>query len=285
MMVHHCLSIIGLSMCLVFNRWGTELVATICGGEMTNPLLQLRWFLKETGNYDTWCGELNDFVFMFLFGFIRVGVGSALLHSYFQQPTDYVGRFGGVCIYTIGWLFFINIVQFGINKYKKKWLAYKARQKRILNLTGKTNGECSSNGDCSSQWEGDSLQTTDKHLSIKDNDSMTKDDTAKKTDSCIKDETTKDNNFVTNNEEQQVTSFGMGDGDKAISVSHQSCFESGEHIKKLVSGLLNEIPSADACLRRVVNPGGEHANHLINDLVISGHVSCMCSETEDKKIL
>ncbi|XP_046338851.2 TLC domain-containing protein 5-like [Haliotis rufescens] len=129
MMAHHALSIFGLTVTLVAGKYGTELVATICGAELTNPLLQLRWFLRETGQYHTIVGEIVDILFMGTFGMLRIGVGSVLLYSYFQQPTDFFGRLGGVCIYAIGWVFWIAIVQYAIKKYTKRWNAWKRKRK------------------------------------------------------------------------------------------------------------------------------------------------------------
>ncbi|XP_046554452.1 TLC domain-containing protein 5-like [Haliotis rubra] len=141
MMAHHALSIFGLTVCLVVGKYGTELVATICGAEVTNPLLQLRWFLRETGQYHTITGEIVDILFMVSFGMLRIGVGSVLLYSYFQQPTDFFGRFGGVCIYAIGWVFWIAIVQYAIKKYTKRWNGWKRKRKNTKSETVSDNSE------------------------------------------------------------------------------------------------------------------------------------------------
>lgn len=85
MLAHHFLSIVGLSWCLIAGAYGTELVATIGGAEITNPLLQLRWFMRNTGCYKTLWGDIVDITFMCLFGFVRIILGSMLLYSYFQQ--------------------------------------------------------------------------------------------------------------------------------------------------------------------------------------------------------
>ena len=86
MVAHHFLSIIGLTWCLMAGHYGTELVATIGGAEITNPLLQLRWFLREMGHYrGTIWGHLVDWAFMVSFGFIRIILGSILLYCYYQQ--------------------------------------------------------------------------------------------------------------------------------------------------------------------------------------------------------
>ncbi|KAK3770698.1 hypothetical protein RRG08_037890 [Elysia crispata] len=129
MVAHHFLSIVGLTWCLVAGFYGTELVCTIGGAEITNPLLQLRWFLRETGHYrGTIWGHLVDWAFMLSFGFIRIVLGSILLYSYYQQNTDFWGRLGGTTIYSIGWIFFINILNYAFRKYLriyKDWVEAK----------------------------------------------------------------------------------------------------------------------------------------------------------------
>jgi hypothetical protein len=105
----------------VTGKYGTEMIATMFGSEITNPLLQFRWFLRETGNYKTILGEIVDHAFMFLFGFFRIGIGSYLLYTYFQQDTDFWGRLGGTVIYAISWMFWINIVLYAAKKYRKRF--------------------------------------------------------------------------------------------------------------------------------------------------------------------
>lgn len=128
MMFHHVLSVTGLSVTLYRGLYGCEIVAVIFGSEITNPLLQLRWFLKDSGRYNTWLGELVDICFMALFGIMRLGIGSYLLYTYMTNPrTDYVGRTGGLLIYSVGWIFWVSIIQFAIKKYSKKWQERKTK--------------------------------------------------------------------------------------------------------------------------------------------------------------
>ncbi|KAL8617509.1 hypothetical protein ACOMHN_064794 [Nucella lapillus] len=126
MLLHHFLSICGMLYMLVMGRHGTEMAATICGSELTNPLLQLRWFLKETGRYRTWAGEVVDLLFMTSFFTLRIAVGSVLLYCYFRQSsTDFWGRLGAVCIYLIGWMFWVSIFRYAVYKYGKKYRAWR----------------------------------------------------------------------------------------------------------------------------------------------------------------
>lgn len=120
--LHHFLSIIGIGVTCLRGFYGTEMTATIAGSEVTNPLLQLRWFLKEIGQYNTLTGDIVDILFMTIFGFFRIFLGTILLYSYYQNPdTDYFGRIGGTSIYAVGWLFWFSIVKFAIKKYTRKF--------------------------------------------------------------------------------------------------------------------------------------------------------------------
>ena len=130
MLLHHSLSILGFVWTLCGGKYGTELMATVCGTEVTNPLLQLRWFLRETGRYDTALGEVVDVLFMLSFFFLRIGVGSVLIYCYFQQPTDFMGRVGATSIYLISWVFWVGIFQYAVHKYTKKYRAWQEARRQ-----------------------------------------------------------------------------------------------------------------------------------------------------------
>lgn len=117
MLTHHALSILGLSVTLLLNRYGTEIMASIVGTEITNPLLQLRWFLRETGRGATAAAIIINWIFVLSFGFFRIGMGSYLLYTYFQNPKpDWLGRFGGFSLYLIGWVFWIQLCRYSYRK-------------------------------------------------------------------------------------------------------------------------------------------------------------------------
>lgn len=130
MLIHHILSIMGLSVCVLSGCYGTEMIGSICGSEISNPLLQLRWFLRETGKYNTILGEIVDLAFMFMFGGIRIGIGSYLLYCYFQQDTDVLGRIGGVALYVLSWVFMVNILGFAYKKYTRKFREWMTRRNK-----------------------------------------------------------------------------------------------------------------------------------------------------------
>ncbi|XP_042656519.1 TLC domain-containing protein 5 isoform X3 [Tyto alba] len=56
MLAHHLVSILGITASLALGESATEVNAVIFGSEITNPLLQARWFLKEMGCYHSFTG-------------------------------------------------------------------------------------------------------------------------------------------------------------------------------------------------------------------------------------
>ena len=150
MLVHHTMSIAGLAVCFMLKYYGIEMITTLFGSEVTNPLLQFRWFLRETNNYDSILGDVVDVAFMTLFGIFRIVIGTYLLYSYFgQEGTDWLGKLAGVLIYSMGWVFWVSIVQYSIKKYKRKYGKSSKKRSKFTNnnidVNGKQNGEHKSN--------------------------------------------------------------------------------------------------------------------------------------------
>ncbi len=125
MLLHHIISIAGCGMVLYLQISGTELIAVIFGSEATNPFLQGRWFLRQSHKHKTWYGELNDLIFILLFGFLRLGVGSNLLKCYMLHPKPILAaRIGGILFYSIGVIWYIQILKYARRKYSlmfKSW--------------------------------------------------------------------------------------------------------------------------------------------------------------------
>ncbi|XP_074652748.1 TLC domain-containing protein 5-like [Tubulanus polymorphus] len=121
MLVHHVMSIVGLSVILGRGYSGTELTASIFGSEFTNPLLQTRWFLRQSGRRDSLTARVVDVAFMTLFGFLRIGIGSNLLYCYLTHPRpDWIGRSGGISLYVVSWKFWLHILRYAFRKHFTK---------------------------------------------------------------------------------------------------------------------------------------------------------------------
>nr|XP_006819731.1 PREDICTED: transmembrane protein 136-like [Saccoglossus kowalevskii] len=130
MLLHHILTIFGMFLVLHSGRAGTELSATIFGTELSNPFLQIRWFMRESGYDNTWLYEINDFVFMMVFFICRSCIGTYFLYTEWSHPRPWLRfKLGGTAIYLISVVFTINIASFAFKKYTRMFRRWKSRRK------------------------------------------------------------------------------------------------------------------------------------------------------------
>ena len=121
MLSHHVVSVFGLIYALYQGRYGTELTAVMGASEFTNPLLQLRWFLKESGYYSGKIAVIIDWLFVVSFCVARLGVGTAF--HYVCQTSPKLGlitKAGGQAFYIISVVFGIQLLHFIYRKYFKR---------------------------------------------------------------------------------------------------------------------------------------------------------------------
>lgn len=118
MLAHHVVSIFGLSYVLYQNKSGCELTAVVGASELTNPLLQLRWFLKSTGRYHGRTALLLDWTFVVLFLTSRLGAGTAFHYVCQTSPKlDLITKAGGQAFYIISVIFGFQLCKFLYRKY------------------------------------------------------------------------------------------------------------------------------------------------------------------------
>ncbi|XP_029029891.2 TLC domain-containing protein 5 [Betta splendens] len=123
MLAHHAASILGILLALLLGESGCETCAVVFGSEVTNPLLQARWFLRRLELYDSLLGDAVDLLFILLFACVRVGVGTLMFYRELTSPrTSVIMKLGGVVMYGLAWLFMVDIARFG---YKKSMAKYK----------------------------------------------------------------------------------------------------------------------------------------------------------------
>lgn len=121
MHIHHWFSVIYLFWGLYSLKSGSEIVGTIFGSEITNPMLQLRWMLKQSGDYNTRIGVLNDLAFITTFLSMRCGVGAYFLYCVISHPRPcIIIKGGGVCLYVISCIFGYQMICFASHKYVKR---------------------------------------------------------------------------------------------------------------------------------------------------------------------
>ncbi|XP_029957010.1 transmembrane protein 136-like [Salarias fasciatus] len=122
MLAHHAASIAGILLALAMGVSACETCAVIFGSELTNPLLQARWFLRQLQLYDGPLGDAVDLLFILLFAGVRVGVGTAMFYCELTSPrTTAVMKLGGVVMYGLAWVFMVDIARFGYKKSRAKY--------------------------------------------------------------------------------------------------------------------------------------------------------------------
>ena len=120
MLAHHLVSLVGFVYSLYQGRSGSELTAVMGASEVTNPLLQLRWFLRESGYYKGRLAVIVDVLFISMFWTARLGVGSVFHYVCQTSPKlDLVTKAGGQAFYIISLVFGIQLVIYGYKKYMK----------------------------------------------------------------------------------------------------------------------------------------------------------------------
>uniref|UniRef100_A0AAV2IZE6 TLC domain-containing protein n=1 Tax=Knipowitschia caucasica TaxID=637954 RepID=A0AAV2IZE6_KNICA len=126
MLAHHTISILGILLTLWLGESGIESCAVIFGSEITNPLLQTRWFLKQTGHYYSALGDIVDTLFVLLFVVMRIFVGGTMLYCELISPRPrFFIKCGGVAMYALSWIFMVDIVRFAIRKSTNKRTRHK----------------------------------------------------------------------------------------------------------------------------------------------------------------
>ena len=123
MLAHHFVSLFGFTYVLYYGMNGCELSAVLGASEATNPFLQTRWFMKETGLYTGTLAKIVDYIFVFMFIILRVVVGTLFHWRVQTDPTvALIPKLGGQAFYVISIIFSVQIIMFFIRKYilKKK---------------------------------------------------------------------------------------------------------------------------------------------------------------------
>nr|XP_056716839.1 TLC domain-containing protein 5-like [Euleptes europaea] len=126
MLSHHMLSISGLVTVLLLGRSATEVNAVVFVSEITNPLLQARWFLRETGCYPSLAGDVVDFLFVALFVVLRIIGGAWIMCAVMASAqTSWMLKMGVLAMYAVSLGFMLDISRFARRKVMKKYYTWK----------------------------------------------------------------------------------------------------------------------------------------------------------------
>ncbi|KAM3830441.1 TLC domain-containing protein 5-like [Vipera latastei] len=126
MLTHHLLSMGGMSLVLDTGKSGPELSAIIFVSEVTNPFLQMRWFLRDSGSYESLAGDVVDILFVTLFLGLRIVGGAWIIRSVMKSAKTFGTLKGGIlAMYVISFLFLLEIFTFAKKKILKKFQVWK----------------------------------------------------------------------------------------------------------------------------------------------------------------
>uniref|UniRef100_A0A8C5RCZ4 TLC domain-containing protein n=1 Tax=Laticauda laticaudata TaxID=8630 RepID=A0A8C5RCZ4_LATLA len=131
MLSHHLLSMGGMSLVLDSGKSGPEISAIVFVSEITNPFLQMRWFLRDSGRYQSFAGDVVDILFVALFLGLRIAGGAWIMHSVMKSPKTFGTLKGGIlAMYGVSFMFLMEIFSFAKKKINKKLQAWKNRRTR-----------------------------------------------------------------------------------------------------------------------------------------------------------
>ncbi|XP_076353114.1 TLC domain-containing protein 5-like isoform X1 [Tachypleus tridentatus] len=120
MLLHHIVSIGTIFLCMYMGHSGCEIVAAIGGGEASNPVLQLRWFMLESGWKGTWEMDAVEYTFVAVFFYMRLYVGTHLLIGICTHPRSFIWmQIGAVTMYLISIVFVVMVAKFAFKKLQK----------------------------------------------------------------------------------------------------------------------------------------------------------------------
>lgn len=120
MVSHHIYSCIALYRILMQGTTGGQTACALGTMEITNPLLQARWFIRYEGMRNSILFAVTELIFMVMFAIVRVFFGTVVTIIIALEPENtWEYRLMTVVIYVLSWLFMFNIVQYFYYKYMK----------------------------------------------------------------------------------------------------------------------------------------------------------------------
>ena len=121
MLVHHFIGVFMLPLAFIYNSNAAEISLALWAGELTNPFLQYRYFVKYHNMQDSSMAFWNDFCFAVVFIFIRVGYLSVLC-CYFVTATGtpFIVKAFGIAFYIVGLAWSYKVVGFVKRKLSSK---------------------------------------------------------------------------------------------------------------------------------------------------------------------
>lgn len=126
MVAHHVYSCVALLRILRSQKSGGQTTCTLGALEITNPLLQARWFVRSHGMRDTVLFTAVEITFIVMFFLVRIVIGTVMCFFIIITPeNDWEYKFLSGVIYVISWMFMINIGKYINMKYLQGHLEHR----------------------------------------------------------------------------------------------------------------------------------------------------------------
>ena len=118
MIAHHVYSAFALQRMLYKPNSGAQATCALGCMEITNPLLQTRWFLRSEGFYPSSVFTSVELTFFLVFFLVRILLGTYFLVVIaFQPKNDWDFRILSLSIYVMSWMFLISMSKYFVHKY------------------------------------------------------------------------------------------------------------------------------------------------------------------------
>ncbi|XP_068632688.1 TLC domain-containing protein 5-like [Battus philenor] len=127
MLCHHLCALVAINIYLSTDYTGCSFACTIALLKITNPLLQIRWFLRKGGYNNTIFYYIVEITYLVLFLMLRGILGTYLMYKIFASDTfGMYEKLISLSLYLVSIIFIYEIIGYVIYRYSGKIVAYQA---------------------------------------------------------------------------------------------------------------------------------------------------------------
>ncbi|XP_075974568.1 TLC domain-containing protein 5-like isoform X2 [Anticarsia gemmatalis] len=126
MLFHHFSALAAITIYMQMDYTGCTFACTLVLMEITNPLLQMRWFLKKQGYGDTYIFLFIEVLYLILFLSLRGILGTCIIYWVFKTDIFCIEeKIITVILYIVSIAFIYDIAGYVVYKYKKELVSIK----------------------------------------------------------------------------------------------------------------------------------------------------------------
>lgn len=118
MIAHHLFSCLSLTRIIMKEYSGSQSTCALGCMEISNPILQARWFARTYGYHHTPLFVSIEVTFMLVFITVRIFFGTFFLIVVMFHPyNNWEMRLISLALYVLSWMFVVNILKYVTSKY------------------------------------------------------------------------------------------------------------------------------------------------------------------------